>query len=73
MIKLLMWIIVAIVIVGGLVWFMSGDDSTSTITQTDTAENTGSSAQATSVTESSSIESDEEMFNEIDAAMADYE
>ncbi|MEK6894650.1 MAG: hypothetical protein AABX10_04255 [Nanoarchaeota archaeon] len=64
--KILIWIIVGLVIVGGLVWFMSGDQETGT--------NTGSNGlQNTEVTESSSIQSDEEVFTEIDNALAGLE
>ncbi len=63
--KILIGIIVAIVIVGGLVWFMSGDS-------TSDSSNTNSN-QNTEVTESSSIESDQEVFTEIDNALEGLE
>ncbi len=66
MIKIIMWIIVAIVIVGGVFWFMSGDSSTDTI-------NTDSETTSTEITESSSIQSDEEVFTEIDSALEGLE
>lgn len=61
MIKILMWIVVAIVIVGGLAWFMSSD---STSSNTNTQQ-----TQGTEVTQSSSIVSDEQVFTEIDNAL----
>ncbi len=66
MIKIIMWVIVAIVIVGGVFWFMSGDSSTDTI-------NTDSETTSTEITESSSIQSDEEVFTEIDSALKGLE
>ncbi len=66
MIKIIMWVIVAIVIVGGVFWFMSGDSSTDTI-------NTDSETTSTEITESSSIQSDEEVFTEIDSALEGLE
>ncbi|MEK6908691.1 MAG: hypothetical protein AABX23_01420 [Nanoarchaeota archaeon] len=64
--KILIWIIVALVIVGGLAWFMSGDKETSTNTQQNSLENTG-------ITESSSIGSDDQVFTEIDNALSELE
>ena len=61
--KILIWIIVALVIVGGLAWFMSGDSTT----------NSEESFQSTEVTESSSIESDQQVFTEIDNALEGLE
>jgi flagellar basal body-associated protein FliL len=62
--KILIWIIVALIIVGGLVWFMSGDSTT----ETESSQN-----QATEVTEESSIESDEQVLAEIDNALQGLE
>lgn len=64
MIKILIGIVVAIVIVGGLVWFMSGDSSIDTTSNSETANE---------VTESSSIQSDEQVFAEIDNALEGLE
>lgn len=66
MIKIIMWVIVAIVIVGGIFWFMSGDSSTDTM-------NADSETTSTEITESSSIQSDEEVFTEIDSALEGLE
>lgn len=63
--KILMWIIVAIVIIGGLAWFMSGDN--------ESTNNAGNQQSINEVTESSSIESDEQVFTEIDNALEDLE
>lgn len=61
-----MWIIVAIVIVGGLVWFMSGDSSLD-------ATNSNSKTTNTEITEASSITSSDEVFTEIDSALEGLE
>ncbi len=66
MIKIIMWIIVAIVIVGGLVWFMSPDQSIDTT-------NTDSETTNTEITETSSITSSDEVFTEIDSALEGLE
>lgn len=66
MIKIIMWIIVAIVIVGGLVWFMSPDQSID-------STNTDSETTNTEITETSSITSSDEVFTEIDNALEDLE
>ncbi|MGV8131459.1 MAG: hypothetical protein ACP5N7_05170 [Candidatus Pacearchaeota archaeon] len=66
MIKIIMWIIVAIVIVGGLVWFMSPDQS---IDKT----NTDSETTNTEITETSRITSSDEVFTEIDSALEGLE
>lgn len=65
--KILIGIIVVIVIVGGLFWFMSGDESTTP------SDNRGQSQTGTEVTESSSIDSSDDVFSEIDNAMAGLE
>lgn len=66
MIKIIMWIVVAIVIVGGLVWFMSSPDSTNNV-------DTENQQLSNEVTESSSIQSDEQVFAEIDSAIEGLE
>lgn len=67
--KILVWIIVALVIVGGLVWFLSSPSTE------ETSNTTGSSDtnNENQVTQGSSISSDEDVFAEIDAAMEDLE
>ncbi|MBM3232465.1 hypothetical protein FJZ21_03775 [Candidatus Pacearchaeota archaeon] len=65
--KLLIWGIVVLVIIGGLAWFMSGDSEDSS------TEGGSSVAPSSEITESSSIESDDEVFAEIDNALEDLE
>lgn len=65
--KILIWIIVALVIVGGLAWFMSSDP-TSTLTNDGQEQD-----NLQQITESTSIESDDEVFTEIDQALAELD
>jgi len=69
--KILIWIIVALVVVGGLAWFLSSDSSTNTDnTDSNFNKNQVPSGQ---VTESGSIESDDQVFEEIDNALSELE
>ena len=66
--KALIWIIVALVIVGGLAWFLSSDESNG-----DKIES-GAGQQGTSrIIETGSISSDDNIFTEIDNALAELE
>jgi len=56
-----------LVVIGGLAWFMSGDETSSTNTGTQ------NQIQSTEITESSSIQSDDEVFSEIDNAIDQLE
>ena len=56
--KILIWIIVAIVIVGGLFWFMSGDSNQQNSGNTDTLSENGRV-----------IDTDDKVFEEIDEAL----
>lgn len=73
MIKLIIGIVVALVIIGGVVWFTSDNKEPTTQIDNSNAESTASSAQSNEVTESSSIESDDEVFAEIDNALEGLE
>jgi cell division septal protein FtsQ len=70
--KILIWVIVALVIVGGLTWFLSPNKS-----NVEKITNVGSNNQqqqnTQQVTETGSITSDDEVFNEIDNALAGLE
>ena len=66
--KILFWIIVALVIVGGLFWFMSPNSEDKTSNQNNDQE-----GSTNKITESTSIESDDEVFNEIDNALSELE
>lgn len=66
MMKILMWVVVAIVIVGGLVWFMSSPE-------TDNSNSEANSEYRGEITESSSIQSDEQVLAEIDNAIEGLE
>ncbi|MBS3081715.1 hypothetical protein J4416_02115 [Candidatus Pacearchaeota archaeon] len=62
--KLLIWVIVAIVVVGGLAWFLSADKSESSSQQqqqTDNAEQLSEDGRI--------ISTDEDVFSEIDDAL----
>lgn len=63
--RIVIGIIVLLVLIGGLFWFMSGNESG--------REEIRETATESDISESSSIESDEEVFNEIDTAMAGLE
>lgn len=73
MIKLILGVVVALVIIGGVVWFTSDSKDSSTQIETSNAESIESSSQSNEVTESSSIESDDEVFAEIDNALEGLE
>lgn len=62
--RIILGIIVGLVLIGGLVWFMSGDSSTDSSTETQ---------QADEITETTNIESDEQVFTEIDNALEGLE
>jgi hypothetical protein len=61
--KIIIWIIVAIVVIGGLAWFMSSDSIQ------DSTNNTGNTGSQ-EIIESGSINSNDQVFNEIDNALS---
>ncbi len=63
--KIIIWAIVAIVVIGGLAWFMSSDSSQSSTSNTEN-QNTGPQE----ITESGNINSNDQVFNEIDNALS---
>ncbi|MBS3083430.1 hypothetical protein J4423_01355 [Candidatus Pacearchaeota archaeon] len=64
--KILIWIIVAIVIVGGLFWFMSGDSNNSS----NDSENQQNSGNTDTLSENGRvIDTDDKVFEEIDEAL----
>jgi len=67
--KILMWIIVAVVLVGGLAWFLSSDESDANNTESENLPEQNPSQ----ITESGSIESDDEVFSEIDNAVEELQ
>jgi len=67
--KILMWIIVAIVIVGGLFWFFSSPETA------DSSNNTGSETNQANSADTLSengrvIDTDDKVFEEIDEALS---
>lgn len=63
--KIIIWLIVAIVVIGGLAWFLSSDSTQSSKSNTEN-QNTGSQE----ITESGNINSNDQVFNEIDNALS---
>ena len=65
--KTLIWIIVAIVIIGGLVWFMSRDSNNSS---NDSGSGTNQGSTDTLSENGRVIDTDDAVFEEIDDALA---
>ncbi len=63
--KIIIWAIVAIVIVGGIAWFISSDNSEANSQQIDNEENNNPNQ----ISEDNTLETDDDVFNEIDDAL----
>jgi len=63
--KILIWVIVAIVLIGGLAWFLSSD---STYEEQETSQNTGQELEGGEI-----IDTEENLITEIDNALNNLE